>query len=67
MAILHVKVFIESKWRSELMKEDFIISRHNQNEYLKITNITKQEIENFYKASVVKDHFSEELKNIIHE
>lgn len=49
------------------MEEDYIISLNNKEEYLKITNIEEQGQPYYYKAFIVQDHFSQELKNIINE
>ena len=49
------------------MISEYIISSSDKNEYLEIVNIEKQEIEYFYQALIVEDHFSDELKDVINE
>jgi len=45
----------------ELDKESYIISSNN--EYLKISSITKENQDYFYKALIIENKFSEKLNN----
>ena len=49
-------------------KEDRIISLNKKyiNEYLRITDIVQQN-QYFYKALIIENHFSLEIKNVIKE
>lgn len=49
----------------ELDKESYIISSNN--EYLKISSITKENQDYFYKALIIENKFSEKLNNLINE